>query len=223
MKQQRLWRQLLAVSVVMAFFFMLLYFTDNKYYTPPPYGKSGVLLLNEKDLERRTPVFLIDGWLLSDEHVTDKPTYIGEFSNLQRGDRMVSPHGQARYQLTLRYDGADRIVSVDFPQLHSVYAVSLDGIQLTQGIGSGRITFLLTAGDHTIIVKTSSKSGYYSGIYFPPALGTAETLFAVGSIRLFSYALAFLIPLSLAVFTLFLWRTGGKPVQSSFPINPIIQ
>lgn len=214
MKQQRLWRQLLAVSVVMAFFFMLLYFTDNKYYTPPPYGKSGVLLLNEKDLERRTPVFLIDGWLLSDERVTDKPTYIGEFSNLQRGDRMVSPHGQARYQLTLRYDGEDRIVSVDFPQLHSVYAVSLDGIQLTQGIGSGQITFLLTAGDHTIIVKTLSKSGYYSGIYFPPALGTAETLFAVGSIRLFSYALAFLIPLSLAVFTLFLWRTGGKTAHS---------
>ena len=61
-----------------------------------------------------------------------------------------------------------------------------------------------------MVVETSSKLGYYSGMYFPPALGTAETLLQVGSIRGFAYAFAFLIPLVLAVFTLFLWRTGGQ-------------
>ncbi len=210
MKQRRFWRQPLAVMAAMALFFMLSYYKDNKYYTPPPYGRSGVIDLNETDLARRDPIFLIDGWLLTDGRVTDKPTYIGEFSNLQRRDLRVSPHGQARYQLTLRYDGAGRIVSVDFPQLYSAYTVLLDGIPLAQGTGSGRITFLLTAGDHTLVVETFSSIGYYSGMYFPPALGTPETFFQIDSTRHFIHAIAFLIPLALAVFTLFLWWTGGK-------------
>lgn len=65
--------------------FSLLFYADNKYQTPPPYGKSGIITLNEQDLQRDNPVFLIDGWLLTDALVADKPTYIGEFSNLQRG------------------------------------------------------------------------------------------------------------------------------------------
>lgn len=210
MKQCRVWRQALSVLTMIMFFFMLSYYQDNKYYTPPPYGKSGVICLTESDFERKNPIFLIDGWLLTDSRVTDKPTYIGEFSNLQRRDLQIPPHGQARYQLTLRYDGTAQAVSINFPQLHCEYTVLLDGARLIQGAGSGQAAFLLTAGDHILTVETSSKLGYYSGMYFPPALGRTETIFRVGSIQFFSYALAFLIPLVLAVFTLFLWQTGGS-------------
>lgn len=209
MKQKVRWL-IPIVLTVLTVFFTLLFFMDNKYQTPPPYGKSGVITLHEEDLERNDPVFLIDGWLLTDERVADKPTYIGEFSNLQRRDLSVLPHGQARYQLTLRYDGMSRIVSVQFPRLSTVYTISLDGMQLAEGTGNGRITFLLTSGDHVLIVETLSKAGYYSGIYFPPALGVEETLQRINSIQSFAYAVAFLLPLVLAAFTLFLWRTGGR-------------
>ncbi|MDE7434397.1 MAG: HAMP domain-containing histidine kinase [Lachnospiraceae bacterium] len=209
MKRQVLW-QPPVILVVLAVFFTILFYADNKYQTPPPYGKSGVITLSEGDLERDTPIFLIDGWLLTDEHETDKPTYIGEFSNLQRGELSISPHGWARYQLTLRYEGEPGIVSVDFPQLSMQYVIALDGTRLTEGEGNGRITFLLTPGDHVLVVETSSKLGYYSGMYFPPALGTVRTLSRVSSLQSFAYALAFLLPLVLAAFTLFLWRTGGS-------------
>ena len=210
MKRIKVWWKLPAVLILLASFFTFLFYEDNKYQTPPPYGRAGMITLNEQDLERDAPVFLIDGWRLTDGQEEDRFTYIGEFSNLQRGNLRISPHGQARYQLTLRYNGRDRIVSVDFPQLASQYAVSLDGVLLGQGMGSGRINFLLTAGDHVLTVETSSKLGYYSGMYFPPALGTVETLTRVSSVQSLSYAFAFLLPLSLAVFTLFLWRTGGS-------------
>lgn len=210
MKRQGAWLQQLVVLILLAVFFCLLFYTDNKYQTPPPYGKSGVITLWEKDLERQNPVFLIDGWLLTDENVKNQPTYIGEFSNLQRGDLSVSPHGQASYQLTLRYEGEPRIVSVDFPQLSFQYAIFLDEELFARGMGNGRITFLLEPGDHVLRVETSSKLGYYSGMYFPPALSTAETLLQVAGIRNFVYALAFLLPLTLAAFTLFLWQTGGS-------------
>ncbi len=44
------------------------------------------------------------------------------------------------------------------------------------GTGSGRMTFVPTEGDHILAVETSSKLGYYSGMYFPLALGAAGTL-----------------------------------------------
>lgn len=214
MKKNRVWQLPLSALAMMVLFFMLLFYWDNKYSTPPPYGKSGVINLTEEDLSRKNPVFLIDGWLLTDGRVLDKPVYIGEFSNLQRGDLEVLPHGRARYQLTLNYSGAEQIVSADFPQLYSDYTILLDGTPLANGTGSGRITFLLTEGEHVLSVETSSKVGYYSGMYFPPAIGTDETLFQVSSVQGFIYGLAFLSPLALAVFTLFLWQTGGRLAQS---------
>lgn len=210
MKQQKaLWQPLIALAVLAAFF-TLLFYKDNKYQTPPPYGKSGIMTLQEQDLERAEPVFLIDGWLLTDGRETDRPTYIGEFSNLQRGNLSVSPHGRAGYQMTLRYEGESQIVSVDFPQLASEYVISLDGKFLASGTGNGRITFLMESGEYVLNVETRSETGYYSGMYFPPALGTEETIRRMDSVRNFAYALAFLLPLALAVFTLFLWRTGGS-------------
>ena len=210
MKRRKNWWQPLIVLTVLAVFFTLLFYADNKYQTPPPYGKSGVIELRPADLERGNPVFLIDGWLLTDERVTDRPTYIGEFSSLQRGEPSVLPHGRARYRLTLRYDGEPRMVSVDFPQLSLWYVISLDGTVYARGAGNGRITFLLTEGEHTLTGETLSRMGYYSGMYFPPALSTDGTLLQVRYVQSFAYALAFLLPLALAFFTLFLWRTGGS-------------
>jgi len=210
MKQQKvLWWQLLVVLLLLVVFFGYLYYEDNKYQTPPPYGKSGIITLSEQDLQRKNPVYLIDGWLLTDARAVENPTYIGEFSNLARGGLDVAAHGSARYQLTLRYEGAPRIVSVDFWQLSSKYALFLDGIRYAEGVGSGRITVLLTEGDHALTVETFSKAGYYSGMYFPPAISLTETIQRVNTLQSFAYALAFGIPLVLAVFTLFLWQSGG--------------
>lgn len=210
MGQQKVWRHLFVMLTALAVFFALLFYRDNKYQSPPPYGKSGIIQLEERNLVEGNPVFLIDGWLLTDGRVTQKPVWIGEFSNLQRGDLSVSPHGTAHYRLTLRYDGASRIVETDFWQLSSEFAIFLDGNRIARGIGSGRAVFLLTPGDHVLEVETSSEQGYYSGMYFPPALGTVETLLRVNSVQNFAYALALLLPLTLAVFTLCLWRTGGS-------------
>lgn len=209
MKQEKLWWPSFAVLMAFAAFLTAAFFMDNKYQTPPPYGKSGVIEICEDDLRRNSPIFLIDGWLLSDTRVLDMPTYIGEFSNLQREDRQRPPHGQARYRLTLRYTGAPEIVSVDFPQLALSYVISVDDVVLDTGKGNGQATFLLAEGSHVLEVETSSRLGYYSGMYFPPALGTTGTLEQVNRVKGFVYALAFLLPLALAAFTLFLWRSGG--------------
>ena len=79
MKRIKVWWQLPVVLILLAAFFVYLFYADNKYQTPPPYGRSGMIVLNERDLERKDPIFLIDGWKLTDGRETDRLTYIGEF------------------------------------------------------------------------------------------------------------------------------------------------
>lgn len=62
---------------LLALFFPQLFFPDSKYKTPPPYGRDGVIVLDEADFAGLRPLFLIDGWLLTDARARDLPTFIG--------------------------------------------------------------------------------------------------------------------------------------------------
>lgn len=129
MRRHWIWLQPLAVLAALAVFFISLFYADNKYQTPPPYGKSGIISLDEETLSRGTPAFLIDGWLLTDARVTDKPTYIGEFSNLQRGNPFVTPHGRAEYLLPSAMTVHPRLWKWIFRSflrgMHSIWMISV--------------------------------------------------------------------------------------------------
>ena len=202
------WLLFPVLTASLVLFFITLFYADNQYQTPPPYGRGGVIELTEADFSRSRPLFLIDGWLLSDSRVADMPTYIGEFSNLQRGDLSASPHGTAIYRLSLRYSGARTEVAVNFPQLFYHHTISLDGQVLSNGDGGAKISFALTAGDHLLTVETVSEHGYYSGMYHPPSLGGTQQVFSAALTQCAAYGLAFFVPLALALFTFFLWRSA---------------
>lgn len=193
-------------ATLLAVFFVLLFFADNKYKTPPPYGKNGVMVLTAADLNRSRPIFLIDGWLLTDARTEKRPTYIGEFSSLQRGDRTISPHGQAVYQIILRYSGAPVEVAMNFSQLFYRHTITLDHQVLSQGEGGAQLSFTLTEGDHLLTVETLSTAGYYSGMYHPPALGNIQTIFRTMLIQCIAYGIACFAVLALTLYTWVLWR-----------------
>lgn len=195
----------LLLTALMLAGFSVQFYADNKYQTPPPYGRSGVLELSEADVLREDPIFLIDGWLLSDCRVSDLPTYIGQFSSLRRGTRGASPHGSASYELTLRYRGEPLTAAISFPQLFSQHRILFDGLVLSEGMGGTRVAISLTEGDHLLRVETTSSRGYYSGMYHPAALGTMESISNLLLIQCIAYCLAFFAPLVLAAFTLALW------------------
>lgn len=198
----------LSLVVLLSLLFILLFFMDNKYKTPPPYGRDGIISLTAADLDRSQPLFLIDGWLLTDKFVTNFPTYIGKYSNLQRDNKMSPPHGTANYKLTLRYRGDPIEAAISFPQLFTNHTISLDGSVLSQGNGGARISFTLTAGDHLLAVKTTSSTGYYSGMYHPPGMGKTKTVFNMVLLQCIAYGMAFFTALALSLFTLVLWRSA---------------
>jgi len=207
-----MWRKnrvcmVLLLSPCLSLVFLNIFFVfDNKYTTPPPYGQGGVLNLTEQDMCRDRPLYLIDGWLLSDDSITRRVTYIGEFANLQRGNMKRSPHGKATYELTLRYTGIPMLVTFDFFELFSDYTVYINDRVLQEGQGSARGSFMLMPGDIQLKVQTTSNMGYYSGIYYPPALGNEGVVIHVERIRTIFYAIACLSAVILASFTFQLWK-----------------
>lgn len=132
---------------------------------------------------------------------------------MQRGNHNKSPHGRATYELTLRYEGNPRIVAVDFPELFSKYKISVDGHVLDEGVGNAHVLFELQQGDNLLSVETTSYRGYYSGIYYPPALGDEASILRVERFKTLFYAMSLICPLVLITFTIQLWRRreGDRP------------
>lgn len=210
MRQNKLQKWLpLVFAALLTGFFILLFFVDNKYNAPPPYGKNGIIAITEADLNRSQPIFLIDGWMLTDVLTENLPTYIGEFSSLQRGNYSISPHGQALYQMTLRYTGAPVEVAMNFSQLFYRHIITLDHNVLSQGEGSAQISFTLTEGDHLLTVETISTTGYYSGMYHPPALGCTQTMLRMVLLQCVAYGIACFAVLALTLYNLALWQQSN--------------
>ena len=183
-------------------FILFLFQYDNKYQSLPPYGSDGVIFLQENDFLRNSPIFLIDGWLFSDDIISKKETYIGEYSNLQHGALSTSPHGTALYELDLFYQGNPIEVSLQFPILFQNYSISLDSKTLARGEGSATLTFLLTEGTHSLCINTSSSTGFYSGMYHPPMLGQSNMIYRYTMISCLSYGAAFIFSVLLAIFSI---------------------
>ncbi|MEG0275736.1 MAG: HAMP domain-containing sensor histidine kinase [Coprobacillus sp.] len=197
-------------------FFIGIYYYDNKYQTPPPYGKNGVIEIKEKDILENNSLFLIDGWLMSDQDVKKQPTYIGEYANLQRGNSHKTTHGKISYEMSIVYSGTSQTVAIRFPELFQDYRISLNDEVITSGTGNAVVHMTLKEGVQTLIVETSSYSGYYSGMYYPPELGLEQTVQNHVNIQTFAYAIALIVPLSLSLFTLLLWRNSKDKISLWF-------
>lgn len=176
---------------------------DNKYTAGPPYGEDGVFLLTEEDLDR--PVFLIDGWLLNGQEV-----FIGEYSNFSFLPGGTSPFGTGDYELTLRYDGAPVTALLEIPPIFTEYTLQLNA-QPAAWTGSGsQVAVPLGQGDVTISLHTVNRSHYYSGLTYPPALGTAQVMGRLTLVRTLVYAALCTAALTLALFSLGLWMARAR-------------
>lgn len=203
------WRGVLCAATVMAVLFAVLQLAaifDNKYTAGPPYGENGVFAFTQQNLER--PLFLVDGWLLSVDGGEEIETFIGQYSSFAFPDREHSPFGSAVYRISLRSRGT-RALMLELPEIFSTYTLFIDGQPVaTNGSGS-LVSFLLTEqADITLAVQNNTH--YYSGLYYPPALGTPEQISALASRRIALYTALCASALTLAAFSAVLWLTRAR-------------
>ncbi len=213
----------LLFTAVILLFLLFLFHSDNKYNTKMPLPQEGTLFLTEETLDR--PVFLIDDWRISDginppgTNPESVRTWIGEFPNYRRyNDRQKSPYGSATYRFRLSYSGDDTIVGLYFPNLCNEYTLWWDDILLSEGFSRLEQSLNLTAGEHTITIAVTSDSGYYSGMYFPGAIGSSAVIRRMIMIQSAVYGVASLIPLILASFCFSLWAGTGNRLRLHFAL-----
>ena len=195
---------ILALAALALFALLLagLYRFDNKYTAGPPYGEAGVFSFSEADLDR--PLFLIDGWLLNGQEV-----FIGQYSNFSYLPGGGSPFGSAGYSLTLRYSGAPAALLLELPEIFTDYTLWVNGEKAAVR-GGGALVSIPVGGDTSLFLETENHTHYYSGLTYPPALGTAAVMNRLFFIRTLFYSVLCVSALTLAVFSLALWAARGQ-------------
>lgn len=206
-----------AICLVLAGFFVLfgfLYRHDNKYTAGPPYGRDGQFSFSEKDLSN--PLFLIDGWefypdrLLTPEETADEGylLYIGQYPTFSAFHPTGSPFGAGTYRLTLSYDGKPRILTLEIPEIFTDYTLWIGG-EKAAVTGSGPSVSFLMDQEITLTLQTENYTHYYSGLTYPPALGTPEIINRLFFVRNLFYQVLWLVPLTLALFSIAVWLIHG--------------
>lgn len=223
MRRQVRFQGLLLAAVVLssAAFYALLYRVDNKYTAALPGGPGYNVLQNDPD----DVAFLVDGWeyypgqLLSpadfDHGVTpDLYTYIGEYSNFSA--HLGTPYGVATYRLTLENAGDPVELALYLPELLCAGRVYINGaLAGEQGslepyaprVMDGTYS-LAVDGSAEIIIQCANYTHYYSGMYYPPAVGSLSAISRMLTIRQIVYGFLCFTALAISLFHLLQWLLG---------------
>lgn len=214
---------LLALLLCAGLLFHGLYRYDNKYTAALP-GGAGFNVLQGNGSEA---AFLVDGWeyypgeLLSPEdfqrgRTPAAHTYAGEHPNLS--ENTGSPYGAVTYRLILRNPGAPVTLSLWLPEPLCAARVCLGGELAgeTGGVSPYRPlvrdgVYAFRAGAETeIIVQCANYTHYYTGMYYPPAVGAPDAIARLLIARTVIYGFLCFVPLAAAVAHLALWLTDRR-------------
>jgi len=219
MKKELRQSLLLLIALLLAgtLAFWQLFQADNKYTAALPGGRGYNVL--QPDPERVG--FLVDGWeyypgeLLSPDALQDRRAeqyaYVGEYPNFSA--HLGSPYGTATYRLTLRNAGGPVELSLFLPELLCAGKVYINGelagengalVPYAPLVQDGVYAF--RAGKDTqIVIQCANYTHYYSGMYYPPAVGTPGAVARMTAARLLVYGFFCFGSLAVALSNLGLW------------------
>lgn len=208
---------------LMAFMlFQVLYQIDNKYTAGPPYGKDGNFTFSNQDLNGFYPLFLIDGWELypdmslnpaafeSKDPPIPEHVFIGQYPNFSFLSSGHSAFGKATYRMNLKFMDSPRILALEIPEIFTDYQLWIDKKEV---FPSGGSTVFLSGENTELILTVENQSHYYSGLTYPPALGTPETISRMLFIRNLFYSVLCFVPLTLCLYAVAAWLTRERSKQ----------
>ena len=219
MNRKKKWLSLLLTAALCASCLAcwLCYRYDNKYTAPRPAANMGVTRLDMDWYDSNPLFYLADGWsfyqgeLLTPEelpaHSPDAYFYLGRYGGFDLGDPNAAPHGWGTYRAVVLLDGKERQYALELTPVSSRWRLWITGA-LVQSVGMGdenapapsrsRVTF--AASDRIeIVAAVADDAGYYSGMVYPPALGSPQAVGQVLSTRLLLHGAAVTLALALAL------------------------
>lgn len=206
------------VFLIALSFYYVLYNFDNKYTAGPPYGNHGSLTFSDEDLHR--PVFLIDDWELYPDQIhepsdfqshrilPEQYTFIGQYPNFSFFNQDHSPFGKATYRMLLHYSGVQSTLALEVPEIFSDYTLWVDGQAIASTGDDGIVSF--TAKETSeVILNVENDTHYYSGLTYPPAVGTVKMISHMLLVRSILYGILCLLPLSFCILSAASLATKG--------------
>lgn len=220
------------VCIMASLFFGLLYHNDNKYTTNMDLSQDGVFLLpdskNEDGTQFQGITWLVHGWDFYPDQIIypgnytgkSKSIYIGQYFSFEGFHENGSPYGTGTYCLKVRGNGNYTML---VPEVFSACVVYVDGKQIAS---SGSISpykpyikdlafSFEIKGEAEILIQTANYSHYYSGVTYPPAVGSSEAVSRLITMRMLFYGFLVFTSLALALFAAVIWYGTKKNRVSS--------
>ena len=199
----------------------LCYRLDNKYTLPRPAAQGGVIHLDMAWYQENPFFYLVDQWdfyadkLLTPDviadHTPDDCFYIGRYGGFDRGDRSRPSDGCGTYQMVIHTDDVPRVYALELDDVYTRWRLWVNG-DLLQSAGypdspataqEGPIVTFTAAGRIDLVIAVESDgSGFYSGMVYPPALGSPDAVSRTASLRLLLHAAACAVALLIGLLCL---------------------
>lgn len=172
----------------------------------------------ENGTQSEEVIWLVNGWEICPDRIIYpgdlaeewKPTYIGQYFSFAGFHGDGSPYGVGTYRLKILGNGNYTML---IPEVFSACAVYVNGEQ-TASSGSvspyrpyikDLVFSFEINGDAEILIQTANYSHYYSGVTYPPAIGSSEAVSRLITVRMLFYGLLVFTSLALALFAAVIW------------------
>lgn len=212
---------LITFMFVCALFYWLFKY-DNKYQNGQPYGNKGTIVIKDNDLHK--PIYLIDDWefyggeyYLSNELIGIQPTYlfIGQYSNFSQIDNHLSVFDKGTYRMIIDNQSQHKILTLQIPEIFTDFRIYIDGKLQELNKTHQQLSFLAT-GKTELLIQVENNFHYYSGIYYPLALGTSTTIASILNSQTLMYCILVIFSLSIFLISLSLWYQNKDEIFKTY-------
>ncbi|HBF3825155.1 TPA: histidine kinase, partial [Clostridioides difficile] len=176
-------------------------------------------------------VFLIDDWEFynhkifkpndfTEQDIKPEYVFIGQYPDFSMRKGNQSPYGNATYRMRIKNEGEDKLLSLELPEIFSASEVWINGeiVSKLGDVGTEKyrpkiknsVVSFIAKKDTEIIINVSNFSHYYSGLYYPPALGETKDISNMMFYRLLFYSIICFTTFAIAIFSLSVWFLSNK-------------
>lgn len=209
----------------------LLYKYDNKYTYKSIRASNGILTIDNDTFTKGKLVFLIDDWEFynhkifkpndfTEQDIKPEYVFIGQYPDFSMRKGTQSPYGNATYRMRIKNEGEDKLLSLELPEIFSASEVWINGEMVSKlgDVGTEKyrpkiknsVVSFIAKKNTEIIINVSNFSHYYSGLYYPPALGETKDISNMMFYRLLFYSIICFTTFAIAIFSLSVWFLSNK-------------
>ncbi|HBG1585398.1 TPA: HAMP domain-containing histidine kinase [Clostridioides difficile] len=209
----------------------LLYKYDNKYTYKSIRASNGILTIDNDTFTKGKLVFLIDDWEFynhkifkpndfTEQDIKPEYVFIGQYPDFSMRKGNQSPYGNATYRMRIKNEGKDKLLSLELPEIFSASEVWINGEMVSKlgDVGTEKyrpkiknsVVSFIAKKNTEIIINVSNFSHYYSGLYYPPALGETKDISNMMFYRLLFYSIICFTTFAIDIFSLSVWFLSNK-------------